>query len=230
MKAVILAGGEGTRLRPLTYSIPKPLLPIGRKPILEITIERLRKYGFRDIMLTVEYKAELIKSYFRDGGSLGVNITYFQEGRFLGTAGPVKAVEDFLDNEPFITMNGDLITDLNFLEMYSIHLEKFAELTMATTTYNVKLPYGVIDMIGNDIISIREKPELDFMVNAGIYVVSPSALDFVPKDEYYDMPDLIQSLIDQGRKVEIYHIDGEWQDLGTMESYEEANAIYLEHD
>ncbi len=230
MKAVILAGGEGTRLRPLTYSIPKPLLPIGRKPILEISIERLKEHGFWDIILTVEYKAELIKAYFRDGSNLGVNITYFQEGRFLGTAGPVKAVEHFLGNEPFITMNGDLLTDLDFSEMYSAHLDKAAELTMATTVYNTKLPYGVVDMLDDEIVSIREKPELEFMVNAGIYVVSPSVLDIIPKNGYYDMPDLIQTLIDQGRKVEIYHINGEWQDLGTMESYEEANAVYLEND
>ena len=230
MKAVILAGGEGTRLRPLTYSIPKPLLPIGRKPILEIIMELLREHGFWDIILTVEYKAELIKSYFRDGSNLGVNITYFQEGRFLGTAGPVKAVEDFLGDEPFITMNGDLLTDLNFSEMYSEHLNKVADLTMATTFYNVKLPFGVVDTIGDDIVSIREKPILDFMVNAGIYIISPYVLDFIPKDKYYDMPDLIQSLIDHGRRVETYQIDGKWQDLGTMESYEEANAVYLEND
>lgn len=228
MKAVILAGGEGARLRPLTYSIPKPLLPIGRKPILEIIIERLRDHGFTDIILTVEYKAELIKAYFHDGSSLGVNIIYSQEGKFSGTAGPVKAVEHLLNDRPFITMNGDLLTDLDFTKMYQFHLDKLAELTMATTIYTIKLPYGVVDIQDSRILSIREKPELEFLVNAGIYVVSPSVLDIIHKGEFFDMPNLIQTLINQKRRVETYYIDGEWQDLGTMESYEEANAVYLE--
>ena len=224
LKAVILAGGKGTRLRPLTYAIPKPLLPIGRKPILEIIIERLREHGFTDIILTVEYKAELIEAYFRDGDSLDVNITYLHENKPSGTAGPLKLVEHLLDDQPFITMNGDLLTDLDFGEMYQAHLEKNLELTMATTTHTIKSPYGVIDMQDNKIVSIREKPDLTFLINAGIYVVSPSALDIISKGEFFDMPDLIQTLIDQGRKVETYYIDGKWQDIGTMESYEKANA------
>ena len=228
MKAVILAGGKGTRLRPLTYAVPKPLLPIGRKPILEIIIEHLRDYGFTDIIVTVEYKAELIKAYFRDGSSLGVNITYFHESKPSGTAGPLKLVEHLLDGQPFITMNGDLLTDLDLFKMYQAHLEKKLELTMATTTYTIKSPYGVIDMQDNKLVSIREKPDLTFLVNAGIYVVSPSALDIIPKGEFFDMPDLIQTLIDRGRKVETYYIDGEWQDIGTMESYEKANAANSE--
>ena len=224
LKAVILAGGKGTRLRPLTYSVPKPLLPIGRKPILEIIIERLREHGFMDIILTVEYKAELIRAYFRDGSHLGVNISYFQENKLTGTAGPVKLVEHLLDDRPFITMNGDLLTDLDFNKIYQAHLEKKAELTMATTTYTIKLPYGIIDMQDDKMVSIREKPELEFLANAGIYVVSPSALDIIPKGEFFDMPDLIQTLIDQGRKVGTYFIDGNWEDLGTMENYQKANA------
>ena len=228
LKAVILAGGKGTRLRPLTYAVPKPLLPIGRKPILEIIIERLKGHGFTDIILTVEYKAEFIKAYFRDGESLDVNITYFHENKPSGTAGPLKLVEHLLDDQPFITMNGDLLTDLDFGKMYQAHLERNAELTMATTTYTVKSPYGVIDMQDNKIVSIREKPDLTFLVNAGIYVVSPSALDIISKGEFFDMPNLIQTLIDQKRRVETYYIDGKWQDIGTMESYEKANAANSE--
>lgn len=228
MKAVILAGGEGARLRPLTYSIPKPLLPIGRKPILEIIIERLQNHGFTDIILNVGYKAELIEAYFRDGSSLDVKITYFQEDKPFGTVGPVKLIEHLLDNQPFITMNGDLLTDLDFGEMYNAHVDELAELTMATKIYNVRLPYGIVSKQDSKIVSITEKPELEFLINAGIYVVSPSALDIIPKDESFDMTDLIQMLINQGRRVKTYYIDGEWQDLGTMESYEEANALYLD--
>ena len=224
MKAVILAGGKGTRLRPLTYSIPKPLLPIGRKPILEIIIERLRDHGFKEILLTVEYKAELIRAYFGGGNGLKVDISYFQENRYSGTCGPVKLVEHLLDNEPFVTMNGDLLTDLNFSKMYQKHIDESAELTIATTLHTITLPYGVIDTKNDEIVSIREKPSMGFLINAGIYIVSPSALDVVPKDEVFDMPDMIQCLINQRRKVESYFIDGEWQDLGTMESYNRINS------
>ena len=220
MQAVILAGGKGTRLRPLTYSIPKPLLPIGRKPILEIIVERLREHNFREIILTVEYKAELIRDYFGDGNGFGVEISYLQEGRYSGTAGPVKQVQHLLNGEPFVTMNGDLLTDLDFSKMYRAHQDMSSEMTVATTGHAVKLPYGVIDMQDSKIVSVREKPTLQFLVNAGIYILSSSALDVVPEEDAYDMPDLIQTLIDQGRKVGTYFIDGEWQDLGTMENYE----------
>ena len=223
MKAVILAGGKGTRLRPLTYSIPKPLLPIGRKPILELIIERLRDHNFKEIILTVEYKAELIKSYFSDGNSRGVNITYFQENKYSGTASPVKQVQHMLNGEPFVTMNGDLLTDLDFSRMYQKHLDDLSELTIATTTHNVTLPYGVIDMQDNNITGVKEKPTLRFLINAGIYILSPTVLDVIPEDGTFDMPDLIQSLIDQKRKVGTYFIDGEWQDLGTMENYNKVN-------
>ena len=230
MKAVILAGGEGTRLRPLSYVIPKPLLPVGTKPILEIIIERLRDHGFTDIILNTGYKAELIEAYFRDGNGLNVNIIYCQEDKPWGTAAPVKLIEHLLDNQPFLTMNGDLLTDLNFGAMYQMHLDKSAELTVATTGYSYKVPYGVIDMQDNMITSINEKPELKFLINAGVYVVSPSALDIIPKETFFNMTDLIQALIDQNRKVETYYIDGEWQDLGTMEVYEKVNAEYFRMD
>lgn len=228
MKAVILAGGEGTRLRPLTYSIPKPLLPIGKKPILEIIIGQLKWHGFKEIILNVGYKAELIEAYFRDGSDLGVNIAYFQDSKPCGTCAPVKMVEHLLDDQPFVTMNGDLLTDLDFSQMYQAHVDRSAELTMAVTDYTIKLPYGVVDMQGDKIASIREKPELNFLINAGVYIISPSALDIVPRDEFYDMTDLIQALVDNGRKVEIYSINCQWQDLGNMESYEAANAAHLE--
>jgi NDP-sugar pyrophosphorylase family protein len=224
MKAVIIAGGRGARLRPLTDKIPKPLLPIGKKPILEIIIERLRKYGFVDIILNVKYKAESIKAYFHDGSNLNVKITYFEDDEPCGTAGPIKLVEHLLDDEPFLTMNGDLLTDLNFNDMYKAHLGNSAELTMATKRFSMKVPYGVLDMNNGNLLSIKEKPDVEFLINAGIYIVSPSALDIIPKNQYYDMPDLIQTLIQQGRKVETYYLDCEWQDIGTIENYNKAKA------
>ncbi|HGE72054.1 TPA: hypothetical protein ENX78_14545, partial [Candidatus Poribacteria bacterium] len=202
MKAVILAGGKGTRLGIISSVIPKPLLPVGTKPILEIIIERLRDHGFTDIILNTGYKAEIIEAYFRDGNGLNVNITYYQEDKPMGTAAPVKLVEHLLGDQPFITMNGDLLTDMDFRAMYQMHLDKSAELTVAVTSYSYKVPYGVINMQDNVIKSIDEKPELKFLINAGIYVVSPSALDIIPKNTFFNMTDLIQTLIDQNRKVE----------------------------
>ncbi len=222
MKAVILAGGKGTRLRPLTYSIPKPLLPIGRKPILEIIIERLREHNVEEVILTVEYKAELIRSYFRDGNGLGIRILYHQENRFSGTAGPVKQVEHLLDGEPFITMNGDLLTDLDFTKMYQTHLDQSSELTIATAGHTVTLPYGVIDTQDDKIISIREKPTLKFLINAGIYILSPSTLGSIPEDGTYDMPDLIQQLVNDGKKVINFPIYEYWLDIGGFEDYRHA--------
>ncbi len=225
MQAVILVGGKGTRLRPLTDVIPKPLLPIGKKPILEIIIERLSACNFTDIILTVEYKAELIEAYFRNGHNLDVNITYYRENQPSGTAGPLKLIEHLLKEQPFIAMNGDLLTGLDFGKMYEAHLNTEAELTMATAIHTVKSPYGVIELHDDKIVSIEEKPKLKFLINAGIYVISPSILDILPKDEYFDMPNLIQTLINQERKVGTYHINGEWYDLGTMETYQKINAL-----
>lgn len=227
MKAIILAGGEGTRLRPLSYVIPKPLLPIGTKPILEIIIERLRDYGFTDIILNTGYKSELIEAYFREGKDLNVNITYYQENKPWGTAGPIKFVEHLLDSQPFLTMNGDLLTDLDFNKMYQFHIEESAELTVAVTNYSYKVPYGVISMEGDKIASIDEKPELKFIINAGIYIVSPSALDAIPKNTFFDMTDLIQTLVDQERRVKTYYLDCKWQDVGNIETYEMINAEYF---
>ena len=227
MKAIILAGGKGTRLRPLTYAVPKPLLPIGRKPILEIIIEQLRESGFVDIILTVQYKAELIEAYFRDGSSFDVNVTYIREKGPSGTAGPLRLAEH-LFTEPFVTMNGDLLTKLDFGMMYQAHLEKSAELTVGMVNYTIKLPYGLIDMQDGRITKIQEKPDFNYSVNAGIYVVSPSALDAIPKGEFFDMPDLIQKLIDQGRNVEVYPIKEYWRDIGRMKDYEEVNEDFSE--
>ena len=226
MQVVILAGGKGTRLRPLTDKVPKPLLPIGKKPILEVAIEQLRDANCNEVILTVEYKAELIRSYFRNGNHLGIRIKYHQEDGPSGTAGPLKLVEHMLNDQPFITMNGDLVTNINFSDLYQSHLESSAELTMATTTHTIPSPYGVITLTENGgIESIREKPKLDFLINAGIYVLSPSALDIIPKGEFFDMPDLIQKLMDQKRKVETYYIEGEWYDVGSIETYQRIHQI-----
>lgn len=228
MKALILAGGLGTRLRPLTNTIPKPLLPVGRKPILEIIIQSLKGSGFTDIILAVGYKAELIKGYFHDGRSFGVNIAYVEERERMGTAGPIKLAEHLLD-EPFITMNGDILTKLDFRKMYETHIASYAELTVGTVDYKIRLPYGIIEIQEDrKIMNVKEKPELSFYINAAIYVVSPSMLDVIPKETLFDMTDAIKKLAEQGRNIRIYPITEYWRDIGIMEDYEKANAEIAE--
>lgn len=224
MKAVILAGGEGTRLRPLTDNIPKPLLPIGKKPILEIIIERLRIYGFTEIILNVKYKAELIRAYFHNGSNFNVKIYYVEDKEPCGTAGPIKLAENLLDGEPFLAMNGDLLTDLDFRKMYQTHIDRSVELTVATKTRTMELQYGIIETENNSIISIKEKPVVNFIINAGIYVISPSALDSIPCNMFFSMPELINKLVEQKRIVETYPIECEWHDIGTMEDYKKING------
>ena len=231
MQAVILAGGKGTRLQPLTHSIPKPLLPIGKKPILEITLDQLKKVGCEEIIITVEYKAELIKSYFQDGRHLGINIKYYHESGPSGTAGPLRLVEHMLQNDPFILMNGDLLTDLDISQIYRHHIESAAEITMATAHHNIHSPYGVIESNEDGSIkSINEKPNLSYLINAGIYVVSPSVLNLIPIGQQYGMPDLIQSMIDSHKHIETFHIEGQWFDLGTMETYQKINQMKTEEE
>jgi len=220
VKALIMAGGIGSRLRPLTYTIPKPLLPVGRKPILQIIIEQLKKCGITNIFITVEYKAELIKSYFEDGNEFGVKITYIDEDGPRGTAGSVKFIEGMVD-EPFIVMNGDLLTKLDFMDIWRLHVESGAEFTVGIKEYKIKFPYGLVNLENGKILNITEKPELTFYINAGIYVLSPSALEVVPKDHFFDMPDAIQALINQDRNVGYYEIKEYWRDVGKMEDYQE---------
>jgi NDP-sugar pyrophosphorylase family protein len=221
MKALIMAGGMGTRLRPLTYAIPKPLLPVGRKPILEFIIKQLRDSGFFEIYITVEYKSDLIKAYFRDGANLDVQITYIDESGPSGTAGTIKNMEG-ITNEPFIAMNGDLLTRLNFMNMYNAHIKSDAELTVGVKEYKYKFPYGLISIENGKITDISEKPELSFCINAGIYVFTPSALNVIPRGQFFDMPEAIKALLCQGRAVEHYEIKEYWRDIGQMEDYQEV--------
>jgi len=227
MQAVILAGGKGTRLKPLTYSIPKPLLPIGKQPILEIIINNLKAHSIEDVILTVQYKADLIRTYFKNGDQLGVRIKYHEEEKPTGTAGPLKLVEQLLNNEPFIAMNGDLLTDLNFAEMVEFHSQNKGVLTVATAVDTMKSPYGIISFSDDGMITgVDEKPTYHFCVNAGIYVISPEALSYIPKSgKYFDMTSLINRLISGGENVLTYPIAGEWHDLGTMESYQNINEL-----
>ena len=231
MKTVILAGGKGVRLRPLTYSIPKPLLPIGEKPILEEIAERLKLQGFDDLIIAVGYRAELIETYFRDGSQLGVSIDYVREAQALGTAGPlalVRASFELPADEPVLVMNGDILTDLDMHALVEFHQGHRFELTVATREFQLKHPYGVIQTDGERVTGIEEKPTEKDIVSAGVYVLEPRVLDLVPHDRLFDMPDLVNALLTAHRSVGAYRFDDEWVAIDGMEQLEDAARILAE--
>ena len=231
MRAVILAGGKGVRLRPLTYTIPKPLLPVGEKPILEEIIERLKPFGVRDFVIAVGYRAELIETYFRDGSQLGVRIEYVRESHPLGTAGPLALARSLFEqseDEPLLVMNGDILTDLDMGLFVEFHQRGAYELTVATRQFELQHPYGVLQLDGPRVTGIVEKPAVMDIVSAGIYAIQPSALDVIPDDSFFDMPDLVNELVSQGRGVGAYHFVGEWLAIDRIDQLEDAARMIAE--
>lgn len=222
MEASILCGGEGTRLRPLTYAVPKPMLPLGSKPILEVTIGRMREQGFRTFYLMVNYKAEMIRSYFGSGKSLGVNIEYFEESTPRGTAGPLSELKGRVTS-PFIVMNADLLTSIRFQDLLQFHKKQAADLTVALKRFDRKIAYGVVE-IGPDfgITEFREKPSFSFLINSGIYAVLPDTLSLIPDNGRFHMTELVKSAIGEGMKVLGYEFTEAWQDIGRMDDYLKA--------
>jgi len=223
MKAVILAGGKGTRLKPYTMIIPKPLVPLGDKAILEILISRLKTSGITDLTLCVNHLAALIMAYFGDGANWGVKIEYSQEDKFLSTVAPVKLVKDLPDN--FLVMNGDLLTDLDFRSLYDYHLRSHALLTVATYKRNLKIDFGVIDVDEHNNIPIgfEEKPEYKLSVSMGVYAFNKKVLDYVPDDKPFGFDDLMHTLLDKKQTIKLYSYDGYWLDIGRPSDYEKAN-------
>ncbi|MFN0251920.1 MAG: sugar phosphate nucleotidyltransferase, partial [Kofleriaceae bacterium] len=227
----ILAGGRGVRLRPLTYTIPKPLLPIGEKPILEEIIERLKSFGMREFIIAVGYRAELIETYFRDGSQLGVQIDYVRESSPLGTAGPLGLVRDAFDlppGEALFVMNGDILTDLDVGALMDRHRASGCAMTVATRDFQLHHPYGVLKLDGERVASIVEKPAVTDIVSAGIYAIESPALDLIPRDVAFDMPDLVNRLIADGRAVGAYHFDGEWLAIDRLDQLEDAARLLAE--
>jgi len=233
MKTVLLAGGRGVRLRPLTYSIPKPLLPVGERPILELIIERLKTFGLTDLVIAVGYRAELIETYFRDGAQLGVHIEYVREVEPLGTAGPLALVRDQCDlgpDESLLVMNGDLLTELNMPQVVDFHERGGHDLTVVTREHLLENPYGVIERDGDRILSIVEKPVVPCTVNAGVYVFRASTLDLVPSQAVVDMPELMNIAVAAGRDVVAYPFDGPWLAIDRIEHLTEALGVVTEAD
>ena len=227
MKAVVLAGGKGTRLAPYTRIIPKPMMPIGDKAILEIMLSQLRKAGIHEVILTVGHLAGLMRAYFQDGSSMGVSICYSYEDHPLGTAGPLGLI-DGLD-ETFLVCNGDILTTLNIQELLKFHKYNQGVATIASHHRDVQIDLGVIEINGDHTITgYQEKPTIDYLVSMGIYIFEPIVLQYIQKGQYLDFPDLIKILIREKKKVVAYPYDGYWADLGRADDYEQANIDFSE--
>lgn len=226
-KVILMVGGLGTRLHPLTDTVPKPMLNVGNKPILETIIESFKEFGFTNFILCVNYKKEMIMDYFRDGSNLGVNIEYIEETKRLGTAGALSLLNE-KPFEPFFVMNGDLLTKVNFEQLLDFHNETDSSATMCVREYEYQIPYGVIETDNHKLLSIVEKPVHKSFVNAGIYVLNPAALNHVPNGGFYDMPELYKKLMNEKEKVSVFPLREYWLDIGRMDDYEKANGDYKE--
>ncbi len=226
-KVILMAGGLGSRLRPLTNDLPKPLLEVGNKPILETIIANFAKYGFKNIILSVNYKSQMIEDYFGDGSTFGVSIEYIHENKKLGTAGALSLMKDKL-TEPFFVMNGDLLTNVNLEHMLEYHTQNQAIATMGVREYDFQVPYGVVKIKGHHIESIEEKPTHTFFVNGGVYFLDTEVLNYIPENSFYDMPVLFEKLIENKQKTISFLIREYWLDIGRMSDFEQANDEYHE--
>ena len=224
MKAVILAGGLGTRLRPLTDILPKPLLPVGKRSVLEIMITKLKDFGFDELYIATGYKSHLLENYFGDGSRLKVKIKFSKERTPLGTAGPLKLLQKEL-KEPFPVMYGDIITSLNFKNLRKFHLNNKSDFTLVTKKIFLPISYGLIKSKGNLIKKIEEKPLMKSEINTGIYYVNPEIVNHIPSG-FFHMTDLAKLLIRKNKKVMRYRLREYWIDIGEKENYEKVQKKY----
>lgn len=228
MKAVILAGGLGSRLKPFTEAIPKPLLPIGEKSVLEIQIERLKQYGFNEIYLATNYKSEYIENFFGDGARYGVKLEISKEDKPLGTAGPLLLLKDKL-TEPFIVMNGDILSLINFKDFYDFSNKQKSLLTLSVKKEITPFAFGNILFDGDYVTEIQEKPDIEMFILAGIYFMRPEIFQFFPENEYFGMDILIKKMIAQNSRVTKYELKEYWLDIGRLNDYEKAQKDYTEY-
>jgi NDP-sugar pyrophosphorylase family protein len=228
MRAVILAGGKGTRLAPYTTVLPKPLMPIGEMPILEIVIRQLERRGFNDLTLAVGYLAELLMAYCGDGSKFGVKLGYSREEQPLGTAGPIAAIPNL--NDTFLVMNGDLLTTIDYGAMLKYHRERGALATIACYQRDVKIDLGVIDVDSDNWVSnYIEKPTYHYAVSMGIYIFEPAILNYISPNQHLDLPELVLNLIKAEKKVNVFNFDGYWLDIGRHDDYERAIEEFAAH-
>lgn len=228
MKAVILAGGLGTRLKPFTEIIPKPLLPIGERSVLEIQIERLKRFGFNEIFLATNYKSDYIEKFFGDGSRYGVKLTVSKEVIPLGTAGPLTLLREQL-SEPFLVMNGDILSSIDFRKFYEYGISKNSVLTISIKKEITPFAFGNIFFEGENVTGIQEKPNFETYILAGIYFMRPEVLDHIPQGRLFGMDSLIHRLLSNNISVLKYELKEYWLDIGRLSDYEKAQEIYETH-
>ena len=222
IRAVVMAGGMGSRLRPLTDTVPKPMLPIGSRPLLELTVERLKQAGIRRLNVATHYKSDVISNHFKDGQDFGVEISYVKEDQPLGTVGALSLLED--SEDPLLVINGDILTRVDFREMLNFHREHKADLTIAVRQYEFNVPYGVVETDGVNVKGISEKPTVRQFINAGMYLLNPSVRRLVPNAQQYDMPDLIHRILSEGLPVVCFPVMEYWLDIGIEDQYVQAQS------
>lgn len=223
-KVVIMAGGKGTRLRPLTKYVPKPMLKVGGRPILETLIIKIKESGFKNFILCVNYKSKIIEEYFGNGKKFGVKIEYIHEKNRMGTVGALSLFKD-KPIEPFFVINGDVLTNLDFKKMLDFHYEHNSKATMCIREYNFESPYGEVKLENENIISIQEKPKHKYFVNAGVYILDPSCVDLIP-NKFYDMPTLFKNIIENNFKTISFPLGEYWLDIGRLNDYKRANLEF----
>lgn len=221
--AVLMAGGKGERLRPLTEKTPKPLLPVGDKCIIDHNIDRLISYGIEHLNVTVNYLGEQIEEHFAEPRN-GVKVKCYREPKFLGTIGSIKFVENIY-NDTVLVMNSDLFTNIDYEDFYLHFKENDAEMSVAAVPYNVSIPYGILDLDGRVIKGLIEKPKYNYYANAGIYLIKKTAIDEIPNNEFFNATDLIEKLIAQNKKVIRYPLNGTWIDIGNPQEYQKAQDL-----
>jgi dTDP-glucose pyrophosphorylase/CBS domain-containing protein len=224
---VVMAGGLGTRLEGLTRDTPKPMLKVGSRPLLETVVRTYAEQGFHRFYLAVNYKAEQIEAHFGDGSGIGVDIRYLREAQPLGTAGALGLLPD-APAEPIVVTNADLLTKENFGLMVDRHVESGADATMAVRDHEIQVPFGVVRERDGRLESIEEKPMQRFVISAGMYVLSPQVLGFVPREQFLDMPSLFEIMVRNGMKTRCHHVEGYWLDIGRLPDYERANIDFAE--
>src|SRR5690606_36251925 len=220
--ALLMAGGEGKRLRPLTEKTPKPLLKIGEKPIIEYNIDRLRNVGIKNVNISVNYLAEQLVEYFGDGSERGLNIKYVHEDKPLGTIGSILLVDNF-DHEDIIVMNSDLLTNIDYADFFKTFKASDADMAVAATSYHVDVPYAVLEVNDKNVVkSLREKPRYTYFSNAGIYIMKKQLLKMIPPNQFFDITHLMDRVIEMKLKLITYPINGYWLDIGKHEDFKKA--------
>lgn len=227
--AVIMAGGEGMRLRPITEHIPKPMVEIAGVPLLERQINRLRKAGIKKIYFAVNYLSHVIEDYLKGGADFGVEISYLRENVKMGTGGALSLLPE-KPHKPILVMNGDVLTTVNLSNLFQFHQKQFAEITVAAIDYHLEIPFGVIHAKGTYVQVLQEKPSQRFLCNAGVYALSPEVLSLVPKDRLFNMTDLMTTCLNSNRSVSVFPLHEYWSDIGTPADLDQARTFFLQNE